>query len=102
MNKTHQYIDGIDQVSLIDGVIRFDLIGISQINDGKAQIHQAGGLALSIQGFLRMHEQMSRVINKMVEQGVLKKNTPAVEPTATNLSDAAPTGTTVSSRPRRK
>lgn len=89
MTKAHQYIDGVDQVTLIDGVVRFDLIGISQIQDGKVNAHHAGGLAMSIQGFLRMHEQMSRVIDKMVAEGILKKNAPAAEPSSNDLENAS-------------
>lgn len=101
MTKTLQYIDGIDQVKLIDGVVRMDLIGIRQIVDGKADIESAGALAMSIQGFLRMHEQMTRVANKLVEQGILKKNSAAVDPTSTDLNDAAAPGV-AAPKPRRK
>lgn len=88
MKNTLQYIDGIDQVKLIDGVIRFDLVGIKEINDGKIEPESLGGLAMSLQAFLRMHEQMSKVTAKMIDQGILKKNSPVEIPTATNLNDA--------------
>jgi predicted transcriptional regulator YheO len=32
-----------------------------------------GGMAMSVQGFVRTYDQMTQVINKLVEQGVLKK-----------------------------
>lgn len=73
MSTQYTYVDGIDSISMVDGVVRFELVTISQINGDKAQANKVGGMAMSVQGFVRTYDQMSQVINKLVEQGVLKK-----------------------------
>jgi len=68
------YADGISNITLIDGVIRFDLINITRLEKDKANIRPVGALALSVPALLRAHEQLSQAINKMVADGILKKN----------------------------
>lgn len=73
MSTQYTYVDGIDNISMVDGVVRYELVTISQINGDKAQANKVGGMAMSVQGFVRTYDQMTQVINKLVEQGVLKK-----------------------------
>ena len=73
MSTQYTYVDGIDSISMVDGVVRFELVTISQINGDKAQANKVGGMAMSVQGFVRTYDQMTQVINRLVEQGVLKK-----------------------------
>jgi len=68
------YADGISNITLIDGVIRFDLVNITRLEKDKADIRPVGALALSVPALLRVHEQLSQAINKMVADGILKKN----------------------------
>ena len=71
---TTTYIDGIANISLIDGIIRFDLVNITQQEKDKANIRQSGSLALSLPALLRTYEQLTQAVNKMVEDGILKRN----------------------------
>jgi hypothetical protein len=71
------YADGIANITLIDGVIRMDVVNITQLEQDKANIRPVAALALSVPALLRTHEQLSQAINKMVEDGILKKNDPA-------------------------
>ena len=73
MSTQYTYVDGIDSISMVDGVVRFELVTISQINGDKAQANKVGGMAMSVQGFVRTYDQMTQWINKLVEQGGLKK-----------------------------
>ena len=73
------YADGVANITLIDGVIRLDLVNITQVEKEKANIRPVAALALSVPGLLRAHEQLSQAINKMVEDGILKKNDPPVQ-----------------------
>ncbi len=68
------YTDGIANITLIDGIIRLDLVNITQIENDKANIRPVGALALSLPALLRTHEQITQAINKMVEDGILKKD----------------------------
>lgn len=70
------YADGIGSISLIDGVFRLDLITITEIDKEKekASVHPVGVVAMSPSGLLRSHQQLTETINKLVEQGILKKD----------------------------
>jgi hypothetical protein len=87
MSHSSIFIDGFDNVTLVDGVVRLDLITVAQ---GAANTQplatKVGSLALPIQGFLRTTEQLNQVISRMVEQGILKRN----EPVAAAAPAAAP------------
>ncbi|NTU74282.1 hypothetical protein HGB07_09175, partial [Candidatus Roizmanbacteria bacterium] len=51
-----------------------DLVNITQLEKDKANIRPVGALALSLPALLRTHEQLTQAINKMVEDGILKKD----------------------------
>ena len=72
------YADGIANMSLIDGVIRIDLINITQVEKDQTNVTPVGTVAMSLPGLLRTHDQLTKMINKMVEDGILTRNeTPA-------------------------
>lgn len=71
------YADGIANMTLIDGVIRIDLVNIaSREKDKEPDIEQVARLALSLPALLRTHDQLTRIIDKMVADGILTKNPP--------------------------
>jgi hypothetical protein len=67
------YTDGVANITLIDGIIRLDLVNITQVEKEKANIRPIASLALSLPALIRTHEQLTQAINKMVEDGILKK-----------------------------
>ncbi len=87
------YADGIANLTLVDGVLRYDLINIITLEQNKANVRPVASVAMSLPALLRTHEQLTGVINKLVEQGLLKKT----EPTAPVTSDVsvAPSSTTL-------
>jgi len=68
------YADGVANISLIDGIIRLDLVNITQVEGETANIRPVAAVALSLPALLRTHDQLSQAINKMVEDGILQKN----------------------------
>ena len=70
------YADGVANVALIDGVVRFDLMSLTQVENEKAQARTVGSLAVSLPALLRIHEQIGRVVEDMVKKGVLTKREP--------------------------
>jgi hypothetical protein len=71
------YADGIANMSLIDGVIRIDLVNITQVDKDQTNVSPIGTLAMSVPALLRTHDQLSKMIGKMVEDGILTRNEPA-------------------------
>jgi len=81
MSQNSIFVDGFDNITLVDGVVRFDLITVAQTAANTPPTpSKVGSMAMSIQGFLRSADQLNQVINKMVEQGILKRNDPAAAP----------------------
>lgn len=68
------YVDGIANITMIDGIVRFDLVNITRIEKDKADIRPAGSLAMSLPALLRTYEQLTQAVNKMVEDGILRRN----------------------------
>jgi hypothetical protein len=71
------YADGIANMSLIDGVIRLDLVNITQVDKDQTNVSSVVTVAMSLPGLLRTHDQLTKMIDKMVEDGILTKNNPA-------------------------
>lgn len=77
--KNSIFMDGIANIVLVDGVVRFDLVALANAGqvsqkDAPPHLDVVASLATTMPGFLRLHEQMQGVINRMLEQGLLKKN----------------------------
>ena len=67
------YADGIANMTLIDGVIRLDLVNLVQVEKEKATVRPVAAVAMSLPALLRTQEQLNGLIAKLVEQGVLQK-----------------------------
>ena len=67
------FIDGIGPINMIDGVIRIDLLTVSEIQKEKITTEKIGGLALTLNSFLKMHEQMNKIVEEMAQKGVIQK-----------------------------
>lgn len=77
MTNSTTYADGIANIAIIEGVARFDLVSFAPTNDDPKAIKAVGTVAMSVQGLLRTHGQLNDLVNKLVEQGVLKKAEPS-------------------------
>jgi|LauGreSBDMM110SN_4_FD.fasta_scaffold06974_3 hypothetical protein len=96
--QTTVYADGIANISMLEGIVRFDLINITQIDKDSRTSKTVGSVAMSVPALLRTYTELSGVLNKLIEQGVVKKTetqspvTASVEPAAaTPVTIAAPT-----------
>lgn len=77
--KNSIYIDGISNIVMVDGVVRFDLVTLAKTSQPPQKnvapaVEVIASVATTLQGFLRVHEQVQGVVNNMVAQGLLKKN----------------------------
>jgi len=80
------YADGLANIQLIDGVVRCDLVNmLPGEKEGQFNLRPVATLALSLPALMRTHDQLTNVINALVEKGLLKKNNPQ-EPVAENLT----------------
>ena len=65
------YADGLGNVTLIDGVIRIELVSLTEVDKEKANVRPVGLLALSVPGLIRFYEQLGKAIEGLKQQGAL-------------------------------
>lgn len=87
--QTTIYADGISNLTMLEGIVRFDLINIIQTTENARTAKTVGSVAMSVSALLRTYTELSGVLNKLIEQGVVKKTetqqpteTAAAQPTA--------------------
>jgi len=73
------YSDGLANISLVDGVIRMDLLATTAVEGDKRGFRTVGTVAMSLPALLRAHDQLGKAIDKMVQEGILKKREPSEE-----------------------
>ena len=77
MDKTEIFADGIGQIHFAGNMVRFDFVTLQPSDDGKAPVAESKiRVIMPPQGFLGAFGSMQKLINKLVEAGVLKKNEP--------------------------
>ncbi len=80
------YADGVANMTLIDGVIRLELVNLMQVDKEKATVRPVAAVAMSIPALLRTQEQLNGLISKLVEQGVLQKKEDSQPVSATAIT----------------
>lgn len=73
MTINNQFVDNINNIVLIDGVIRMDLITLSRGTQEKPQAVTSGQLCMTTRAFLRAYQQMTEVLADLEKQGLIKK-----------------------------
>lgn len=77
MDKTEIFADGIGQIHFAGNMVRFDFVTLQPSEEGKAPVAESKiRVIMPPQGFLGAFDSMQKLINKLVEAGVLKKNEP--------------------------
>ena len=83
---TTVYADGITNITMLEGIVRFDLINITQTDQDSRTVKTVGSVAMSVPALLRTHTELSGVLNKLLEQGVVKRT--EAQPTVTAPAQA--------------
>lgn len=75
--KKEIYADGVGQIHFAGNMVRFDFITLQPGAEGDApKPEPSERVIMPPQGFLSMFNSMQQLIDKLVEAGVLQKNTP--------------------------
>ena len=67
------YADGVGAFAIIDGVARLELVSLAQGADQKSVRIPSATLAMSLTGFVRAYQDMEKIINKLIADGVLQR-----------------------------
>lgn len=98
MNSSRElFADGLLSIIVTDGVVRFDLAAQSptkQDSNGQAEMECRQRLVMPLGGFLKMFQAMEGVVEHLIKDGVVLKNSDRV------ASQESPIGTSrVSDQP---
>ena len=86
------YADGIVNTQIIEGVVRFDLTKMIPAAEEKMTIETTSTIAMSLPAFLRAYDQLSIVMNTLVEKGLITKTSPQ-DIVSTNVTEAPKSST---------
>ena len=75
MKKQH-YIDGINQVHFVGGMLRMDTFVLAPRTDGEPAQEDAGQLIMTPQAFVGALNAMQQLAAKLAEAGVLQAQAP--------------------------
>jgi hypothetical protein len=66
------YASGIKNIFINNGIVNFELVTLLPNSKNELSSVFSGLLAMPLGGFLNLHDQMNGLVNKMVDEGVLK------------------------------
>ena len=72
--NTPFFADGIKNIFINNGIVHFELVSVVFNEKNEPVPSSSGMLAISLNGFLNLHDQMNSIIKKMLNEGVLKPN----------------------------
>ena len=79
-DKKEIFADGIGQIHMIAGMVRYDFITLQPGEEGKEPTPESKvRLIMPIQGFLSAFNTMQQLIDKLMEAGVISKNEKAAK-----------------------
>ncbi len=71
---------------MAEGVVRFELVTLAPPNEEKKiAAQEVASVATTLSGFIRMHDQMTKVMEELVKKGILSKAEPKTD-AAANVS----------------
>ena len=78
--SSYFFADSVANVSVVNGIVRLELV--ASILEGQNEVKSipAGTLALPLNGFINLHAQIDSIIKKMVDDGLLMPNDPLKAP----------------------
>ncbi len=69
------FADGIGQIHFAGAMVRFDFVTLQPEEEGKAPVPQSSiRIIMPPQGFLSAFDSMQKLIDKLLDAGVLRKN----------------------------
>ncbi len=74
-DKKEFFADSLEQIHFAGGMVRFDFATMQPTDDGKTPaLKTSFRMIMPPQGFLAAFNSMQQLIDKLVEAGVLEKN----------------------------
>jgi hypothetical protein len=68
----YPYVDGVGGMRMVDGVVRMDLVVVTEIEGDQMKAQRVSGLAMSLTAAVKLRDQLSAMIEDLKGKGVLK------------------------------
>ncbi len=68
----YSYVDGVGSLRMVDGVVRMDLVVITEIEGDQMKANRVSGLAMSISAAVKLRDQLSSMIEDLKGKGVIQ------------------------------
>jgi len=74
MNDDHlySYVDGVGSFRMVDGVVRMDLVVITEIEGDQMKANRVGGLAMSIAAAVKLRDQLNGMVEELKGKGIIQ------------------------------
>ena len=68
----YPYVDGVGGLRMVDGVVRMDLVVITEIEGDQMKAQRVSGVAMSLTAAVKLRDQLSAMIDDLKTKGVLQ------------------------------
>ena len=68
----YPYVDGVGGLRMVDGVVRMDLVVITEIEGDQMKAQRVSGVAMSLTAALKLRDQLSAMVEELKGKGVIQ------------------------------
>lgn len=68
----YPYVDGVGGLRMVDGVVRMDLVVITEIEGDQMKAQRVSGIAMSLTAAMKLRDQLSAMIDELKGKGVIQ------------------------------
>ena len=68
----YPYVDGVGGMRMVDGVVRMDLVVVTEIEGDQMKAQRVSGLAMSLTAAVKLRDQLSAMVDDLKGKGVLQ------------------------------
>ena len=74
MNNEHlyPYVDGVGGLRMVDGVVRMDLVVITEIEGSQMKAQRVSGVAMSLTAAMKLRDQLSSMVEELKGKGAIQ------------------------------
>ncbi len=70
----YPYVDGVGGLRMVDGVVRMDLVVITEIEGEQMKAQRVGGVAMSINAAMKLRDQLNTMVDELKGKGIIQSS----------------------------
>jgi hypothetical protein len=68
----YPYVDGVGGLRMVDGVVRMDLVVITEIEGDQMKAQRVSGVAMSLTAAVKLKDQLSVMLEELKTKGMIQ------------------------------